>query len=223
MFSHNTFKQTKKDEFNEDADEDAVTSNEHRILVPKGMNCTPKYPVDFSYARGMLILHKPWSRDNTLTSILKDHQKTINTFLTMIDKKEVPSSVTFQYHTAMKYARQKKIEILVKQGVNHPDIDEENLDEETLGRLTGWIHNNHFTDNKLNDDRISDMTVDIGLRKDWSISDFKEDRNTTIDGKEYIDQIAKQYYSDIKMCKTLQIPTQKNGSEYLLKDLSEQQ
>ena len=113
VFSHNTFKQTKKDEFNEDADEDAVTSNEHRILVPKGMNCTPKYPVDFSYARGMLILHKPWSRDNTLTSILKDHQKTINTFLTMIDKKEVPSSVTFQYHTAMKYARQKRLRYLL--------------------------------------------------------------------------------------------------------------
>jgi hypothetical protein len=44
----------------------------------------------------------------------------------------------------------KKIEILVKQGINHPDIDEENLDKETLGRLTGWIRNNHFTDNKLN-------------------------------------------------------------------------
>ncbi len=37
----------------------------------------------------------------------------------------------FQYLTAMKYARQKKIEILVKEGVNHPDINEENLD---LGR-----------------------------------------------------------------------------------------
>jgi hypothetical protein len=220
VFSRNTFKQTKNDELNEDADEDAVTSNEHRILVPKGMNCTPKYPVDFAYARGM---HKPWSKDNTLTSILKDHQKTISTFLSMIDKKEVPSSVTFQYHTAMKYARQKKIEILVKQGVNHPDIDEENLDEETLGRLTGWIHNNHFTDNKHNNDRINDMTVDIGQNKDWSISDFKEDRHTTIDGKEYIEQIAKQYYSDIKICKTLDIPTQKDGSEYLLKDLSEQQ
>jgi len=223
VFSRNTFKQTEKDELNEDADKDAVTSNEHRILVPKGMNCTPKYPVDFAYARGMLILHKPWSKDNTLTSILKDQQKTISTFLSMIDKKEVPSSVTFQYHTSMKYARQKKIEILVKQGVNHPDIDEENLDEETMGRLTGWIHNNHFTDNKYNNDRINDMTVDIGQKKDWSISDFKEDRHTTIDGKEYIEQIAKQYYSDIKICKTLQIPTQKDGSEYLLKDLSEQQ
>jgi hypothetical protein len=81
-----------------------------------------------------------WSEDNTLNSILKDHQKTIDTFLSMIDNKEVLPLFTFQYQTAMKYARQKKIEILVKQGINHPDIDEENLDKETLERLTGWIH-----------------------------------------------------------------------------------
>ena len=51
----------------------------------------------------------------------------------------------------------------MKQGVNHTDINEENLGEETLGRLTDWIHSNHFTDNKLINDRISinDMTVDI--------------------------------------------------------------
>ena len=53
-------------------------------------------------------------------------------------------------------------EVLVKQGVIHPDIDEENLDEETIGRLTGWIHNNHFTDNKLNNDRISDINLNNG-------------------------------------------------------------
>jgi hypothetical protein len=143
-------------------------------LGSQGYELHTKYPIDYDYARGMLVLHKAWSKDNTLNSILKDHQKTINTFLSMIDNKEVPSLVTFQYHTAMKYARQKKLEILVKQGVNHPYIDEENLDKETLGRLTGWIHNNHFTDNKLNDDRINDVTVDIGKNKDWSISDFKE-------------------------------------------------
>ncbi len=128
VFSWKFSTNSKNDESDKAVDGDAVTSNEHRILVPKGMNCIPRYPVDFSYAQGMLILHKPWRRDNTLTSILKDHQKTIITFLTMIDKKEVPSSILFQYHTAMKYTRQKKIEILVKQGVNHPDIDEENLD-----------------------------------------------------------------------------------------------
>ena len=76
------------------------------------MNCIPRYPVDYGYARGMLILHKPWSKDNTLNSILKDHQKTINTFLSMIDNKEVPSLVTFQYHTAMKYAPKKNLKYL---------------------------------------------------------------------------------------------------------------
>ncbi len=87
---------------------------------------------------------------------------TIDTFLRMIDRKEVPLSVTFQYLTAMKYAGQKNFEILVKEGVNHPDIDEGNLDKEALERLTGWIHNSHFTDNKLNDKYINDLTVDIG-------------------------------------------------------------
>ncbi len=68
----------------------------------------------------------------------------------------------------------KKIEILVKECVNHPDIDEENLDKEALERLTGWIHNSHFTDNKLNDKCINDVTVDIGENKDWSINDYLE-------------------------------------------------
>jgi hypothetical protein len=61
----------------------------------------------------------------------------------------------------------KKNEILVKQGVKHPDIEEENLDEDTLERLTVWIHNTHFKDNKLNDDCINEVIVDIGQNKDW--------------------------------------------------------
>ena len=85
------------------------------------MNCTPRYPVDYAYARGMLITHKPWNKHNMLEHILNNKTATIDMFLRMIDRKEVPSSVTFQYLTAMKYARQNEIEILVKEGVNHPD------------------------------------------------------------------------------------------------------
>jgi hypothetical protein len=59
-----------------------------------------------------------------------------------------------------------KNEIFVKEGVNHPDIDKEHLDANTLDKLMGWIHNSHFTDNKLNDKCISDITVDIGKNKD---------------------------------------------------------
>jgi hypothetical protein len=133
----------------------------------------------------------------------------------MIDNKEVPSLVTFQC--------QKNLEILVKQGVNHPDINEENLDKETLGRLTGWIHNNHFTDNKLNDDRVNNVTVDIGQNKDWLISDFKEVQSTTIEGKKYIEEITKQYYNDSKDHNNIQIPAQKDESDYTLDALLEQQ
>jgi hypothetical protein len=76
----------------------------------------------------------------------------------------------------------KKNEILVEEGVYHPGIDEENLDKEALERLTGWIYNSHFTDNKLSDKCINDVTVDIGENKDWSISDNFEDCQITIEG-----------------------------------------
>ncbi len=78
------------------------------MLIPKGMNCKPQFPVDYNYARGMLIMHKPWNKDNTLDKLLKDQQQTIKEFLRMIDNQEVPTSVQAQYLTAMKYAHQKK-------------------------------------------------------------------------------------------------------------------
>jgi hypothetical protein len=56
-----------------------------------------------------------------------------------------------------------------------------------------WIHNSHFTDNKLNDKCISDITVDIGKNKDWSISDYFEDRQITIEGDKYLEAVTEQY------------------------------
>ncbi len=76
------------------------------------MNCTPRYPVDYAYARGMLTMHKPWNKLNMLEHILNNKKATIDTFLRMIDRKEVPSSVMFQYLTAMKYAQQQKLKYL---------------------------------------------------------------------------------------------------------------
>jgi hypothetical protein len=78
------------------------------------MNCTPRYPVNYAYARGMLIMHKPWNKHNTLEHILNNKKATIDTFLRMIDREEMPSSVTFQYLTAMKYARKKKLKYLLR-------------------------------------------------------------------------------------------------------------
>ena len=82
------------------------------------------------------------------------------------DNQEVPMSVWAQYLTAMKYAHQKKIEVLVKEGVNHPDINDDHHDDKTRERMTVWLHGSHLTDNKLLDDSINDVTVDIGKDKD---------------------------------------------------------
>jgi hypothetical protein len=46
--------------------QDVLASNQHQLLVPKEMNCTPRYQADYAYAQGMLIMHKPWNKLNTL-------------------------------------------------------------------------------------------------------------------------------------------------------------
>ncbi len=62
----------------------------------------------------------------------------------------------------------------------------------------GWIHNSHFTNNKLNDKCINDVTVDIGESKDWSISDYLEDWQVTIEEEVYLEEITGEYYNDDK-------------------------
>ncbi len=75
--------------FNKQGEKNTRT-DQHRILMSKGMNCKPCYPVDYDYARGMLIMHKQWNKNNTLDKLLKNKQRTINEFLQMIEKKECP-------------------------------------------------------------------------------------------------------------------------------------
>jgi hypothetical protein len=93
VFVESTFKK-KNNKVSKECDIfNVVESNQHRMLIPKGMNCKPQFPVDYNYARGMLIMHKPWNKDNTLDKLLKDQQRTIKEFLRMIDNQEVPMSV----------------------------------------------------------------------------------------------------------------------------------
>jgi hypothetical protein len=65
-----SFNKKNKDNSNDDNDDnhvqDVLAKNQHHFLVPKGMNCTLRYQVDYAYAQGMLIMHKPWNKHNTL-------------------------------------------------------------------------------------------------------------------------------------------------------------
>jgi hypothetical protein len=65
-----TFKENNKDRSNDENDDshvqDVLASNQHQLLVPKGMKCTSRYQNDYAYAQGMLIMHKLWNKHNTL-------------------------------------------------------------------------------------------------------------------------------------------------------------
>jgi len=78
VFIESTFK---KGDDNTNTQETNINPDQHRILIPKGMNCKPRYPVDYNYARGMLIMHKLWHKNMTLNGLLKNKQNTINEFL----------------------------------------------------------------------------------------------------------------------------------------------
>jgi hypothetical protein len=85
VFIQSKFNKNTKDNSNiannDNQEQDILASNQHQILVPTGMNCTPRYPVDYAYAQGMLIMHKPWNKYNTLEHILNNKKATIDTFL----------------------------------------------------------------------------------------------------------------------------------------------
>jgi hypothetical protein len=114
----------------------------------------------------------------------------------------------------------------VKDGVNHPDIEDKDNDEETNKRMTAWIHGSHLSDNKLLNKNMNNITVDIEKNKDWSLSDYKRRRLTTIDGKKYLNQTANMYYNSNDSDgtdNTLKIPKTKNGKEYSIESMAPEQ
>ena len=73
---------------------DRTDLTKHRILLPVGQNCKPRYPVKYDYAKGVLIQYRPWSTDKPLTKILSSSRRTISMFKCMMDNKEFPTCVT---------------------------------------------------------------------------------------------------------------------------------
>ena len=205
---------------------DQTDSTKHRILLPVGQNCKPRYPVTYNYAKGVLIQYKPWSIDKPLTNLLKSGTKTIRTFKRMMDKKQFPTCVRNQYILAMKYSRQAKLELLNSKSVQQP-YDLSNMDEEEREAYIAHQHVTHFSDNKYHNKVVDGMTVDIGANFDWSESLYKEKREVTVDGTLWVDKIRAEHDSAVKdqaqAVDNLVIPTQRNGDEYDAEEMSEEQ
>ena len=205
---------------------DETERTKHRILLPKGQNFRPKYPVTYEYAKGIIIQHMPWSKDNPPTKLLKNKERTIRKFKRMIDRLELPTSVVTQYICAMKYQKQKKLEMLAAKGTEQP-FNLKDMDEEDRERYIAHQHTSHFSDNKILNNEINGMTVDIGTDIDWMVGTFNDPRSTVEDGKEWAfttrdcndEAMRKQAFS----VSNLVIPRQKDGNTYSVKGSPQQE
>ena len=199
----------------------------YRILIAKGLNCRPKHPVDYDYARGMIIMHKPWSINNPLTTLLSNKQRTIDTFKYMIRNRKFPFYVLAEYHRAFHYATHHRFECIAKQGVKEDNaVDLNDLNEEELEQEILWEHSCHLSaqNSRTTDNVIGEDLVDVGLEHDWSKSFFKGTRSPdTMDGEKYIGYLKDIFYGDDIENDKLFIPKKKDGSDYKIEDLNPEQ
>jgi len=201
-----------------------------RILLPTGLNCKPKFPISYEYARGMLIMHKPWSVNHPLEPILKDKNLTVATFQDMIKSNKVPYNVKSEFYRAMKHSQEHEKEAIAKEGTaskEPPDLSKMTEDEKELYIESEQCH--YMTEQKGIhgmgfDCQVGALEIDIGLHHDWSKPFFEEERDVTIRGEDYIDQIREQYYeAEGNANSALHVPKKKDGSDFKLEDLSEEQ
>ena len=195
----------------------------HRLLVPKGLNCKPRFPVDYNYARGMLIMHKPWNKDRPLTKLLSNKTKTIQVFERMLRKNHLPSAVVAQHVCAVKYAHQKRLEMVAKEGTQQPLVLE-NLDDEEADQFVAHQQLSHFSDGKAHNEQVAGVDVDIGLSLDWTTLRYNGTRRTTCDGKDWMDYLRSEHnHNRSKEVSEPILPQLRDGSPYNLSLCSSEQ
>ena len=208
-----------KDKYEKDEDSGRVKD---RILLYSGLNCRPCHPIDFNYAWGMLIMHKPWSVHKPLDT--RNKQATIDEFKMMLEEKKVPSNVWTEYMRAVRYVQEKRIEVIAKQGVLDADVELDELDQHDADQYLQWKNSTFLDDGRNGEDILKGEKVDRGIDYDWSVSSFAGERDTTVDGDAYTQQLkddCKQL--EITNANNLFIPHRSDGSKYSVDILSDEQ
>ena len=210
---------------------DSTTSREkNRILIPKGMNCKARYPVDYDYARGMLVMHKPWSKRNPLKPILEDHELTISTFRRMLDKQKLPYVVRAEYHRAVKNVQQWRYECVTRKATVVEEVNVSNgIDNEELHNHDYWEHSNHLSAQNTRhlNDHAGERRVNLGIDHDWSQQCFSGTRAADrMTPEEYTRYLRDHFYNNTASDENkepLHIPKKANGTDYDIEDLNEEQ
>jgi hypothetical protein len=200
--------------------------DKYRILVPKGLNCRPRYPVNYAYARGMIAMHKPWSVRNPMQDLLQDKERTVQTFLDMIGKRELPLYVISEYHRAVTYSRQYKHECLQREATNMtPELDFLNMDEDERRQYEHWEHSCHLSaqNTRRSSNQIGDNCAYIGIDYDWSKRVFKGIRGIGTTMGETFPDYLKDFFYGTAQSTHIHVPQKKNKSDYILEDLNFEQ
>ena len=193
-----------------------------RILLPQGLNCKPCHPINFDYARGMLIMHKPWSFDEPLN--FRNKQQTVDEFRIMLENRNVPTSVWTEYMRAVHYSQVRRIEVITRTGLLEADVNLDELNQHDADQYLNFLHSSDMTDSRINPMISRDQVVDIGLHHDWSKSSFQGERDITCPGEDYCTLLREQRANVEKSeARSLEIPTRSNGDEYDLDLLSDEQ
>ncbi len=207
-------------------DGDITERTKHRILLPKGQKFKPKYPVTYEYAKGVLTQHMPWTLDDPPTKLFQDKDKTIRKFKRMITRKEFPSSVCSQYICAVKYTRQKHLELLATEGTEQ-EFDLNNMDEADRAHYIAHQHGTHFSDNKVLLNDIDGMVVDIGKDVDWTIKTFTKKRKIKMHGTDWVEYARNENDTNSKAQATsvdnIVIPKTKDHKRYSVKGEPQQE
>ena len=206
-------------------DED-TERKKYRILLPKGLNCRPKYPADYDYARGMILMHVPWSCRNTHAELLMDKDKTIAKFRDMIGKKEFPIHVQAEYNRAVTYSETWVQECIAKSAKSRNDRDLDEMDDDELAQHEEWEHSRHISaQNTRNSPNLfGDLVGDIGRNHDWSVPFYKGKRAPdTMEGTLYTEYLKEVFYGDQTKDDKVVIPRNRNGQHYDIEDMNKEQ
>ena len=87
-----------------------------------------------------------------------------------------------------------------------------------------WKNSTFLDDGRNGQDSLKGEKVDRGIDHDWSVSSFEGERDTTVDGDVYTQQLrddCKQL--EITNANNLSIPLRSDGSNYSLDILSDEQ
>ena len=118
------------------------------IIIPQGLTCKPSHPVDYGYARGMIIMHKPWNKTDTHEVLLNNRIDTIRAFDRMVSNNELPTSVVAQYILVMNYTDKRWNEIVAQGGITQDVVNLDNMDNDERDHFEAYQHHNHMTDNR---------------------------------------------------------------------------